>query len=60
MGIPISNCFIVPTESLSNAQVGLRVDYQQFWLPYFTRRITSVFTVRSIGVGHFYWYSSPG
>jgi hypothetical protein len=57
MGIPISNCFIVPYESLTDANVGLLVTYRPDFLP--EQQTTSVFQVKNIGAGHFYWYSSP-
>jgi hypothetical protein len=59
MGIPLSNCFIVPTESLTDASIGLLVTYRPYFLPFWERHTTSVFQVRNIGAGHFYWYSSP-
>jgi hypothetical protein len=59
MGIPISNCLIVPYESLTDANVGLRVTYRPYPFTFWERHSTSVFQVKSIGAGHFYWYSSP-
>jgi hypothetical protein len=59
MGIPLSDCIIVPTEQLNNARVGIIVSYHPYLLSLWERHVTSVLAVKSIGLGHFYWYSSP-
>jgi hypothetical protein len=58
MAIPFSNCFIVPNEVLTGAHVGLLVTYRPLLWP-FKRQLITVYTARSIGNGHFYWYTGP-
>lgn len=59
MGIPVSNCFILPAESLNDAQIGLLVRYHPYLLPFWEPKVRSIVIVRSIGDNHFYWYSAP-
>jgi hypothetical protein len=58
MTVPFSNCFIMPNDALTGAHVGMLVTYRPlFWVR--KRRVSSVFTARNIGNGHFYWYNGP-
>jgi len=55
IGYPISNCLIVPAEALREAHIGLIVKYRpMFWWP---QEVKALYTVTSIGNGHFKWES---
>jgi len=56
--IPLSDCLIIPTQSLPDARVGLQATYRPIWSPSQRKRVV-IYTARSIGLGRFYWEAMP-